>query len=153
MDLADYYHTSEDEAALILQDTISETKGKMVDGEAYLPYSIITKELGGRFYWDKESEKMLYTTATGTLEIKPEDTTYTIAEQVKQQDYVIVKEIGEEFYIALDFAEQYKMCIRDRMRIRRCSSGSFRQASMALSKRFPMIQHKSISEDVNFTEI
>ena len=40
MDLADYYHTSEDEAALILQDTISETKGKMVDGEAYLPYSI-----------------------------------------------------------------------------------------------------------------
>ena len=50
---------------------------------------------------------MLYTTATGTLEIKPEDTTYTIAEQVKQQDYVIVKEIGEEFYIALDFAEQY----------------------------------------------
>lgn len=107
MDLADYYHTSEDEAALILQDTISEIKGKMVDGEAYLPYSIITKELGGRFYWDKESEKMLYTTATGTLEIKPEDTTYTIAEQVKQQDYVIVKEIGEEFYIALDFAEQY----------------------------------------------
>lgn len=107
MDLADYYHTSEDEAALILQDTISETKGKMVDGEAYLPYSIITKELGGRFYWDKESEKMLYTTATGTLEIKLEDTTYTIAEQVKQQDYVIVKEIGEEFYIALDFAEQY----------------------------------------------
>lgn len=107
MELADYYHTSEDEAALILQDTISETKGKMVDGEAYLPYSIITKELGGRFYWDKESEKMLYTTATGTLEIKPEDTTYTIAEQVKQQDYVIVKEIGEEFYIALDFAEQY----------------------------------------------
>lgn len=107
MDLTDYYHTSGDEIALILQDTISEAKGKMVDGKAYLPYSILTEELGGRFYWDKESEKMLYTTATGTLEIKPEDSTYTIAEQVKQQDYVIVKEIGEEFYIALDFAEQY----------------------------------------------
>ncbi len=107
MDLADYYHTSEDEAALILQDAISEAKGKIVDGEAYLPYSVITKELGGRFYWDKESQKMLYTTATDTLEIKPEDTAYTIAGQSKQQDYVIVKEIGEEFYIALDFAEQY----------------------------------------------
>lgn len=107
MDLADYYHTSEDEAALILQDTISEAKGKIVAGEAYLPYSVITKELGGRFYWDKESQRMLYTTATDTLEIKPEDTAYTIAGQSKQQDYVIVKEIGEEFYIALDFAEQY----------------------------------------------
>ena len=107
MDLADYYHTSEDEAALILQDTISEAKGKIVDGEAYLPYSAITKELEGRFYWDKESQRMLYTTATDTLEIKPEDTAYTIAGQSKQQDYVIVKEIGEEFYIALDFAEQY----------------------------------------------
>ena len=107
MDLADYYHTNEDEAALILQDTISEAKGKIVDGEAYLPYSVITKELGGRFYWDKESQRMLYTTTTDTLEIKPEDTAYTIAGQSKQQDYVIVKEIGEEFYIALDFAEQY----------------------------------------------
>lgn len=107
MDLADYYHTNEDEAALILQDTISEVKGKIVDGEAYLPYSVITKELGGRFYWDKESQRMLYTTTTDTLEIKPEDTAYTIAGQSKQQDYVIVKEIGEEFYIALDFAEQY----------------------------------------------
>lgn len=107
MDLADYYHTNEDEAALILQDTISEAKGKIVDGEAYLPYSVITKELGGRFYWDKESQRMLYTTTTDTLEIKPEDTAYTIAGQSKHQDYVIVKEIGEEFYIALDFAEQY----------------------------------------------
>ena len=107
MDLADYYHIGQDEAALILQDTISEAKGKIVDGEAYLPYSIITKELGGRFYWDKESQRMLYTTATDTLEIKPEDTAYTIAGQSKQQDYVIVKEIGEEFYIALDFVEQY----------------------------------------------
>ena len=107
MDLADYYHTNEDEAALILQDTISEAKGKIVDGEAYLPYSVITKELGGRFYWDKESQRMLYTTTTDTLEIKPENTAYTIAGQSKQQDYVIVKEIGEEFYIALDFAEQY----------------------------------------------
>lgn len=107
MELADYYHTGEGEAALILQDTISEAKGKIVDGRAYLPYSVITNEMGGRFYWDKESEKMLYATATDTLEIKPEDTAYTIAGQTKQQDYILVKEIGEEFYIALDFVEQY----------------------------------------------
>lgn len=107
MELADYYHTGEGKAALILQDTISEAKGKIVDGRAYLPYSVITNEMGGRFYWDKESEKMLYTTATDTLEIKPEDTAYTIAGQTKQQDYILVKEIGEEFYIALDFVEQY----------------------------------------------
>mgnify|MGYP003375809262 FL=1 len=107
MDLIDYYHTDEDEVALILQNMISETKGKMVDGKVYLPYSVITKELGGRFYWDSETEKVLYTTATDTLEIKPEDTSYTIAGQTKQQDYVIVKKIGEELYIALDFAEEY----------------------------------------------
>lgn len=107
MDLSDYYQINEDDIALILQDSISETRGKMVDGEIYLPYSLLTKELGGRFYWDKESQKMLYTTATDTLEIKPEDTTYTIAGQKQQQDYVIVKEIGEKFYIAFDFVKQY----------------------------------------------
>lgn len=107
MDLSDYFHADGDDIALILQDTISETKGKMVDGNAYLPYSIVSKELGGRFYWDQETKKMLYTTATETMEIEPENTSYTIAGETQQQDYVIVKEIGEEFYIALDFAEKY----------------------------------------------
>ena len=108
MDLADYYQqSSEDEISLILQDTIAEAKGKLEDGVAYLPYTMVTQELEGRFYWDQETQQMLYTLPTEVLEIQPESGTYQMGDESVTEDYLIVRQIDGEYYIALDFLEQY----------------------------------------------
>lgn len=65
MDLADYYQQgAANELSLVLQDSISTSKGKIEDGIAYIPYQVITEELNGRFYWDQETQQMLYTLPT-----------------------------------------------------------------------------------------
>ncbi len=108
MDLADYYQQSSDnELSLILQDTIADSKGKIEDGVAYIPYSVITQELEGRFYWDQETQQMLYTMPTEVLAIQPESNTYQIGGESVTEDYSIVRQIDGEYYIALDFLEQY----------------------------------------------
>ena len=108
MDLADYYQQSSgDEISLILQDTIAEAKGKLEDGVAYLPYTMVTQELEGRFYWDQETQQMLYTLPTEVLEIQPESGTYQVGDESVTEDYLIVRQIDGEYYIALDFLEQY----------------------------------------------
>ena len=108
MDLADYYQQSSgDEISLILQDTIAEAKGKLEDGVAYLPYTMVTQELEGRFYWDQETQQMLYTLPTEVLEIQPESGTYQMGDESVTEDYLIVRQIDGEYYIALDFLEQY----------------------------------------------
>ena len=72
MDLADYYQQSaEDELSLILQDKISDSKGRIEDGTAYIPYAVVTEDLDGRFYWDQETQQMLYTLPEEILEIQP----------------------------------------------------------------------------------
>ena len=72
MDLADYYQQSgEDELSLILQDKIADSKGRIEDGTAYIPYTVVTEDLDGRFYWDQETQQMLYTLPEEILEIQP----------------------------------------------------------------------------------
>ena len=48
MDLEQYYKLEgQEEAALILQDTVSDSKGRVADGKIYIPYSVVTDTLDG----------------------------------------------------------------------------------------------------------
>lgn len=108
MDLTDYYaQKSQEDVALILQDTISETRGKLVDGRVYLPYELVAKELGGRFYWDEETQTILYTMPEEIVEIKPESSSYSIGGQETEAGYMIAHQTEETCYLALDFLEQF----------------------------------------------
>lgn len=108
MELEDYYQIPlEDEVVLILQDSVSETRGRLSEGVVYLPYQTVTEMLGGRFYWDQASQKMLYTTPDEILEIIPGSSTYLSKGQEIQKEYEIVQEIKDEYYIALDFLEEH----------------------------------------------
>lgn len=108
MDLADYYEQeSDDELSLILQDTVSSSKGRIENGVAYIPYQTVTGELDGRFYWDQETQQMLYTLPEEILEIQPESSSYVRGGETVTEEYPIVSQIDGEYYIALDFLEQY----------------------------------------------
>lgn len=108
MDLADYYEQeSDDELSLILQDTVSSSKGRIKNGVAYIPYQTVTGELDGRFYWDQETQQMLYTLPEEILEIQPESSSYVRGGETVTEEYPIVSQIDGEYYIALDFLEQY----------------------------------------------
>ena len=50
---------------------------------------------------------MLYTMPTEVLAIQPESNTYQIGGESVTEDYSIVRQIDGEYYIALDFLEQY----------------------------------------------
>lgn len=108
MDLNAYYGLeSEDDVALVVDDTISDRKGKLIDGRVYLDYETVADSLGGRFYWDAGSAMMLYTTPTEIIAIAPESTSFTVAGENKDESYVLVHQSGDKIYLALDFISQY----------------------------------------------
>ena len=108
MNLDEYYaQTEEDDVALILQDTVSEMKGKLADGAVYIPYSAAVQQLGSRFYWDEESQTMLYTTANEVVSIAPESTSYTMGGETCTEEVPPVKKLGDDYYLALDFLQDH----------------------------------------------
>lgn len=108
MDLNTYYGLEkEDDVALVLQNTVSETKGKWMDGRVYLDYDTVSNVLGGRFYWEADSSQMLYTTPNEILVIAPESTAYTVNGENKDEGYKIIRQAGDKIYLALDFIQKY----------------------------------------------
>lgn len=108
MDLNTYYGLEkEDDVALVLQNTVSETKGKWIDGRVYLDYNTVSNVLGGRFYWEADSSQMLYTTPNEILAIAPESTAYTVNGENKDEGYKIIRQTEDKIYLALDFIQKY----------------------------------------------
>jgi len=108
MDLNTYYGLEkEDDVALVLQNTVSDTKGKWMDGRVYLDYETVSNVLGGRFYWEADSSQMLYTTPKEILAIAPESTSYTVNGENKDEGYKIIRQTDDKIYLALDFIQKY----------------------------------------------
>lgn len=78
----------EDEAAIILGDQMIPERAIVKDGALYLPYDIVQNTLNGRFYWDADIAKMLFTTATREFEIPVNSTSYSVIDGVTTSDPV-----------------------------------------------------------------
>lgn len=104
MDKNEYFQLSGDtEAALVLNGSVSEEKGRMIQGEIYVSAAFASSQLNSGFYWDEESQAILLTIPSGVMRIAPGDTAYTTA---GGQPAVQTGDDGA-VYLALEFVKQY----------------------------------------------
>lgn len=121
----EYFGTMEDdEAAIVLQDSNISERAVIKDGALYIPYNIVRDELNGRFYWDEENARMLFTTAQQEFEIPVNSTSYSVIDGVLTTDPVsegsyertiilrpddgrITGGNDTGLYVSLDFLQQY----------------------------------------------
>lgn len=107
-DLKEYYGiTSEEQLAVIIDNEISESKGRLIDGEVYLEYAAVRDYINGRFYWDPNENLLLYTLPNDIISVNVGSKEYSISKEKQSKDYVILKTEGSTAYIALDFVKEY----------------------------------------------
>lgn len=107
-DLNEYYGVdAAEQAAVIVNNTILEQKGIVSDGQFYLPYEAVRQEIDGGFYWNAAEGTLRYTLPLDLVEVPAESKEYTNAGQRESKDYVIVKNIGDQTYIAVDFILEF----------------------------------------------
>lgn len=99
--------TEEDQAALIVNRVLAEEKLKVADGRYYVEDAVVGKYINGRFYWDEKQKVMLYTLPTEVFQIVPDTQEYQTSQGVQKTDYVILKSIGDSYYLDLEFIKQY----------------------------------------------
>lgn len=113
-DLEQYYGmTSENDLAVIVNNQVIKNEetgtpaGKLIDGEAYVEYSVVRKQINERFYWDPNESIMLYTLPNGNVSVTVGSNEYTEVSEKKSEDYTILKTEGRTAYIALPFIQKY----------------------------------------------
>lgn len=108
MDWKEYYSlTEEDEAAVILNDELTDIKARIIDGEAYVTTDTLYDYLNHRFYWDAQENLLLYTTPTELITAQVGSNTYTVAKESFTENYAPVKADGDTAYVALPYIQKY----------------------------------------------
>lgn len=90
MELSEYYNlTSEEEMAIILQDTISDEKGLYSDGIPYISYSMVKELFNKKFYWDANEHIMILTRPQEIIKIQPDTAEITVNKGSVAKEYVV----------------------------------------------------------------
>ncbi|MBR6230131.1 MAG: hypothetical protein IKQ97_10375 [Eubacterium sp.] len=100
-DLNKVFAVSEDEVALIVDGTISEEKGRVIDGQTYLPADIVGAYVDNRVYVDDVEKILSYTTEEGT-------TDYGVGEEKDGEKPLL--EADGALYVSFSFAVKNASC-------------------------------------------
>lgn len=107
MELSEYYNlTSEEEMAVILQDTISDEKGLYSDGIRYISYSMVKELFNKKFYWDANEHIMILTRPQEIIKIQPDTAEITVNKGSVAKEYVVVKMHNDVPYIAMPYVQE-----------------------------------------------
>ena len=97
----------ENEAAVIVEDHIASERALILDGSAYIDYTLVQRELNSRFHWDSSASLLLFTTAEQTFEIAPNSTTYVVDGENFDAGYEILKTTSSGMFLSANFMQQY----------------------------------------------
>lgn len=107
-DLDKYYGIeNKEQVAIVVDDKISEYKGKIEDGKVYVRYETLKTNINSRFYWDVNENLLLYALPTDIVSVSVGSKEYSVSKEKNIEDYVILKTEGNTAYVALDFIKNY----------------------------------------------
>ena len=94
-------------AAVVVEDHIVQERALIQDGNAYLDYTVVQRELNSRFHWDDSVGLMLFTTADQVFEIAPNSTMYTVDGESFDAGYEIIKTTSAGMFLSVNFMQKY----------------------------------------------
>ena len=107
-DYAAFYQLQdEDDMMICVNHTVLEETGLLIDGEVYLPYSVVSGYLNSRFFWDGTEQILRYTLPEGILNVSGETADYVIGREAGTAEHTILHIQGDQMYLSLSFVEQY----------------------------------------------
>ncbi len=106
MDLELYFQMEEEnELAIIVQNTLIEEKGIVLNGRPYVSTEVVKEHLNDRFYWDSAENLYIYTTPNEMITAAVGESQYTVDKKSTAVDYQIVKVEDGIAYVALEYVK------------------------------------------------
>ena len=103
-----YYHlTNSDEVAIVLNNEVTSSKARVIDGHIYIDYDFVHDNLNSRFYWDNNENILLYATTQNLISAQAEQTSYMVTKSSADYGRKIVTINSDTAYIDLDFVKEY----------------------------------------------
>lgn len=111
--LKELYGISSDEVAVFTEDKKSDINGLMIDGEAYIPWEVISAERTMKLFMDLEEGVLSYVYPGTLIRVYPNERSYKMnGEDVDYGRFILVKK-DNRLYISLSFLEIYEDMVHE----------------------------------------
>lgn len=111
LETADYYkleNMAPNKGIIVINGEVADTKCHMVNGVGYLPVEYVDRDINSRFYSDKETDGILYTTGKGTISFTAGSNSYTDENGATvSADLPPVIKDTDRYYIEADFVAKH----------------------------------------------
>lgn len=86
--------------------------GEYIDGRLYIPISFVEDNINTRFYYDKESEGVMYSDQSHVYLFSPSENKYTDDDgKSYDMDYPVVEKSGDECFVEWEYIADHTECI------------------------------------------
>ncbi|MCI8401493.1 MAG: hypothetical protein HFI38_05270 [Lachnospiraceae bacterium] len=107
-DLNDLYRiTSPDEAAVLVNNLLTEEKARLRDGEAYLAWTYVTEALSKRVYIDERERLLLYALPDQVVRVAEGTKLSEFTGQAGEKDALVWYEEDAVFYISATYISRF----------------------------------------------
>lgn len=107
-DLYSYFGiTGGEDAAIVLNDEIVETKAVFKDGQCYFPIDFVNENINNHFYYDMAEGLVLFTTDCDKAVTQVGSTDYSMSETFSSESYVLTLLSGNTVYLSADFLRKF----------------------------------------------
>lgn len=104
------YGISGNQYTVTFNNAIKDYKAIEEEGRVYLSLSGVVSEINSRFYWDGNESVLIYTGHDFTVKTYPDQNMYYNGTEAQNLDYIPLKTIDSELYMATDFLKLFTKC-------------------------------------------
>lgn len=97
----------ERDAAIYLQDELSDSKAYIDKGQYYFELKFLQEHIDERFYFDERENVLIFTTPTEIIKAFVGSPDYYVTKQKNSLSHDIVKTDGVNVYVSVEFAKMY----------------------------------------------
>lgn len=97
----------ENQVAVILQNELIHERAFLENDVLYVSYDFVKNQLNEKFYWDNNENILIYTTPTDVIKTEVGSSEYYVTKVKSTTEYPIVKTMGSQVYVAMEFVKQY----------------------------------------------
>ncbi len=102
------YKLGQDETLVVINGRPIEDRGRIINGNVYVPVALATGMMNERIYMDEKENILSLATSGGLIQVNAADSLrYTLGKENTEVPYQILYQDGDVTYVAMEFVNQF----------------------------------------------
>lgn len=109
-DVNKLFELEPNQVGILADDTLLEERGLTIEGQTYVPASVVSDYMDKRVFVDTTEQVLSYATSEGVIQAKADSKTFTLGKESMEAAQPILRKQESGMYVSLAFISEHASC-------------------------------------------